>query len=191
MRVEASLAPVDTLQRAKPPRTKQRCDPCGPGPLAHPVEALAVLYLVAIPELLVPEDVAVGVHDPLREPRRAGCVVELRRVIGGGIGAHEIPRGSRQCVGVEHQDVRRPRAVKALRIVGVGDEQLRSRVREAMLDSIVAVQHGHGEQDRAELPDSEENGSGLGGGRQDDGNSVALRNAVRGECVRGLVRKIL
>ena len=71
MRVEAALAPVDALQRPEPPGAEQRRDPGRPRPLAHPVEALAVLHLVAVEELLVGEDVAVRVDDPLREPGRA------------------------------------------------------------------------------------------------------------------------
>src|SRR5262245_66189707 len=102
MWVEAALAPIDALQRAKPPRPEQRRYPRGPGPLAHPMEALAVLYLVAIAELLVPEDVAVRVDDPLRTPRRARCVVELRRVIAGRVDATDIRPGRAQRGGPEH-----------------------------------------------------------------------------------------
>ena len=43
MRVEAALALVDALDRAQPPRPEQRRDPGRPRPLAHAVEALAVL----------------------------------------------------------------------------------------------------------------------------------------------------
>ena len=68
-RVEAALALEDALQRAEPPRPEQRRDARGPGPLAHAVEALAVLDVVAVDELLVGEDVAVGVDDALRDAR--------------------------------------------------------------------------------------------------------------------------
>src|SRR5581483_4691561 len=55
VRVEAGFAPVDALERTEPPRAEQRRDSCRPSPFTHPVEALAVLDLMAIDELLVPE----------------------------------------------------------------------------------------------------------------------------------------
>ena len=55
------------------------------------MEELAVLDVVAVDELLVGEDVAVGVEDALREPGRAGGVVELGRVVGGGVDGLEAP----------------------------------------------------------------------------------------------------
>ena len=131
------------------------------------------------------------VDDPLREARRPGRVVELCRVVSRGVGANEIRRSRRQGFGLEHERVRRPRSVEARRVAGVGDEQLRARVREPMLDPIVAVQHGHREQDRAELPDSEEDRSRLGRRRQNDRDPVALRDTPCGERVRRLVRQVL
>ena len=74
------------------PRAEQRRDAGGPGPLAHAVEALAVLHVVAVDELLVGEDVAMGVHDALGQPGRAGRVVELGRVLGRGVGGLELGR---------------------------------------------------------------------------------------------------
>ena len=70
VRVEAGLAPVHALHRAEPPRAEQRRDPGRPRPFAHAVEPLAVGDLVAVDELLVAEDVTVGMDDGLREP---GC----------------------------------------------------------------------------------------------------------------------
>ena len=67
MRVEAAGSPVDVLDCSEPPRPEQRRDPGGPRPFAHPVESLAVLDLVAVGEILVAEDVAMGVDDALRE----------------------------------------------------------------------------------------------------------------------------
>jgi hypothetical protein len=46
------------------------------------VEALALADVVAVAELLVPEDVAVGMDDALREAGRARGVVQLRRLVG-------------------------------------------------------------------------------------------------------------
>ena len=63
--VEAALALQDDLDGAQAPRPEQRRDAGRPRPLAHAVEALAVLDLVAVDELLVGEDVAVGVDDAL------------------------------------------------------------------------------------------------------------------------------
>src|SRR5262249_21146049 len=83
VRVEAALAPVDALERPEAPRPEERRDACGPCPLPHSVEALAVPDLVAVDELLVSEDVPVRVDDPLGETRRARGEVELRRVVRG------------------------------------------------------------------------------------------------------------
>ena len=123
MRVEPGLAPVDVLHRAEPPGAEQRRDPGGPGPLAHAVEALAVLDLVAVGELLVGQDVAVRVHDPLREPGRARRVVELGWIVRRRVLADEVGRRRRQGLLVDHERVRRPRPVEARRVLGVGDEQ--------------------------------------------------------------------
>jgi len=53
------------------------------------VEELAVLDVVAVEELLVGEDVAVGVEDALGESGRARGVVELARVVGERVLAGE------------------------------------------------------------------------------------------------------
>src|SRR5262249_35890036 len=53
VRIEPGLAPVDALERAQAPRPEERCDACRPRPFPHPLEALAVLDLVAVDELLV------------------------------------------------------------------------------------------------------------------------------------------
>src|SRR3954454_6578818 len=60
-----------------------------------------------------------------------------------------------------------------------------------MLYALVAVEHGHGEQDRAELPDTEEDRGGLGRRRQHHRDAVAPRHAAGGERLRGLVREVL
>ena len=60
-----------------------------------------------------------------------------------------------------------------------------------MPDAVVAVEHGHREQDRAELPDAEEDRRRLGGGGQDDRDPVAPRHPSRRERVRRLVREVL
>ena len=165
--------------------------PGGPGPLAHAVEALAVLHLVAVDELLVGEDVAVRVDDALREPGRPRRVVELRGSSAEvstqtkSAGAASSVSGSRTSVSGAHG--RSNRGAFCL----VGDEQPRAGVGEPVLDPVVAVQHRHREQDRAELPDAEEDRGRLGRGRQDDGDAVAPLDAARGERVRRPVREVL
>ena len=82
-------------------------------------------------------------------------------------------------------------AVEPRRVVGIGDEQPGVGVGEAVPDPVVAVEHRHREQDRAELPDAEEDRRGLGRRRQDDRDAVAARDAPRREHVGRLVREIL
>src|SRR5689334_18831406 len=53
VRVEPALAPIDALDRAETPRPEQWCNSGGPRPLAHAVEALAVLDFVAVEKLLM------------------------------------------------------------------------------------------------------------------------------------------
>ena len=68
--VEATLALVHGLHRTEAPGSQQRADSRRPRPLAHPMKQLAVLEVVAVDELLVGEDVPVGVEDPLRQTGR-------------------------------------------------------------------------------------------------------------------------
>ena len=191
MRVEARLAAVDALHGAETPGAEERRDPRSPRPLAHAVEALPVLHLVAVRELLVAEDVAVRVDDPLREPGRAGRVVELGRVVGRGVDADVLCRGAEQRLIVEHERVRRPGPVEAGGVRGVGDEEPGARVREPVLDPVVAVEDGHRQQDRAELPGAEEDRGRLGRRRQHDGDPVTALDAAGGERVGRPVRQIL
>ena len=91
--VEAAFAGVYELGCAKPPRAEQRRDARRPRPFPHAVEELAVLHVVAVDELLVREQVAVRVEDALGlagGPRR---VVELGRVVGGGVAGDDRVRG--------------------------------------------------------------------------------------------------
>ena len=60
-----------------------------------------------------------------------------------------------------------------------------------MLDPVIAVEHRHREQDRAELPDTEEDGRRLGSRRQDDRDTVSPRDAARRERVGRLIGEIL
>ena len=191
VRVEAALTLVDALHGAETPGPEERRDAGGPGPLAHPVESLAVLHLVAVDELLVGEDVAMRVDDALRQARRPRRVVELRRIVGRGVGADEVGRGAGERVRLEDEHVRRPRTVEPRRVRGIGDEQLAPGVREAVPDAVVAVEHRHREQDRAELPDAEEDRGRLRGGGQHDGDAVAPPDPARCQRVRRLVREIL
>ena len=49
------------------------------------MEELGVLYVMAVDELLVREQVPVRMDDSLGQAGRAARVVELRRVVGGGV----------------------------------------------------------------------------------------------------------
>jgi hypothetical protein len=72
------------------------------------VEALAVLDLVAELELVVGEQVAVGVDDALRQPGGARGVVELGGIVGGGVLADVVRRapGEQARPLVEDEDLR-------------------------------------------------------------------------------------
>jgi hypothetical protein len=156
------------------------------------VEALAVLDVVAVDELLVAEDVAVGVHDALRHSGRARRVVELGRILGRRVGGLEVGRQPGQRVGAEDEDlVLDPGRVEARRVGLVGDEHLRLRVGQAVADAVIAIEHRHRQQDRPDLPGGEEDGGRLGRGREDDGDAVAALHAVLHQPVRGLVGKVL
>ena len=60
-----------------------------------------------------------------------------------------------------------------------------------MVDRLLAVEDRHREQDRAELPDAEEDRGGLRRRRQHDGDPVTAPDAVTGERMRRLVREVL
>ena len=128
VRVEPALALIHELHGAEPPRPEQRRDAGRPRPLAHAVEALAVLHVVAVDELLVREQVAVRVQDALGEARGAGGVVELRRVVGRGVDRLERRVAAGQQVLVEDQDLV---GLDAVRVGLVGDEDLRLRSRRS------------------------------------------------------------
>ena len=188
VRVEAALALVDHLHRAEPPRPEQRRDPGRPRPLAHAVEQLALLHLVAVHELLVREHVAVGVQDALRQARGAGGVVQLRGVVGGGVDDVERRVAGRQQVGVEDQHLV---GVHAAGVGGVGDQHLRLGVVDPVADPVVAVQHRHREQDRPRLPRAEERGRRLRRRREQHRDAVAALDPVRAQDVGEAVRPLL
>ena len=100
---EAGLALEHVLDRAQPPRAEQRRDAGRPGPFAHAVEALAVADVVAVDELLVGEDVAVGVDDALRLAGGPGGVVELRGVVGRCVLGDPVGRPAREQAVVEDE----------------------------------------------------------------------------------------
>ena len=60
-----------------------------------------------------------------------------------------------------------------------------------MANRVVAVEHRHREQHRAQLPDAEEDRRGLRRRRQHDRNAIAALDAELAEQVRRLVRKVL
>ena len=156
-----------------------------------PWKSSSVAQVVAVDELLVGEHVAVGVQDALRETGRAGRVVELGRVVGGRVHG----RGVRGRVGqqpvVEHDHVLDEVAIDPVGVGGVGDEHLRLRVGDAVADALVAVEHRHREQDRAQLPGAEEHGRRLGRRRQQHRDPVAPLDAVVAQHVGELGREVL
>ena len=184
--VEARLSAIHALLGADTPWAEQRRNPSRPRPLPHPVEPFAVRDVMAVPELLVPEQVPVRLHDPLGEAGRPRGVVELRGVVGGRIDADMVSRRAAERAGVEHERLREPPGVR-----GVGDEELCARVVEAVRDAVVPVQNGHREEDRTELPDAKEESRSLGRRRQHDRNPVAAAYTLCGEYVRRLVGKVL
>ena len=182
--VEAALALEHDLHGAEAPRPEQRRDPGGPRPLPHPVEALALLHLVAELELLVGEDVAVRVDDALGQPGGAGRVVELRRVVGARVEGLVLGRVAVEQAVVE--DRAGSSCVEARRVGLVGDEDLRAGVGQAVADAVVAVEDGHRQQQRAELPRAEEDRRGLRRRRQHHRDAVAALHPGRGQRVRRL-----
>ena len=103
MGVETALSLVDVLHGAQSPWAEQRADPGSPGPLAHPVKALAVLDVVAVAELLVREDVAVGMDDTLGEAGGAGGVVQLGRIIRERVDGVKVARDIRDARFIDHE----------------------------------------------------------------------------------------
>ena len=158
------------------------------------MEQLAVLHVVAVLELLVRQQIAVRVQDALGEPGRARRVEELRRVVGGGVGKLVFRRRvvhERLEVVAHHEHplgeaVRNPVAVRR-----VGHDEPGARVAQPVLDALVAVQHGHREQDRAALVGAQEDRGRLWQRRQQRGDAVAPLDADRLEHVREPVGELL
>ena len=133
-----------------------------------------------------------GVHDPLREPGRAGGVVQLGRILGGGVGCGEGARSRAARSAGSRTSTRSTGAPsKRLRVGGVGDQHTRLGVAQPVGDPLVAVEHRHRQQDRSELPGREEDRGGLGRRRKHDRDAVAALHAEAGEQVRCLVGECL
>ena len=67
------------------------------------MKALAVLDVVAVAELLVREDVAVGVDDALGEAGRTGGVVELSRIIRERVDGVKVARDILDARFIDHE----------------------------------------------------------------------------------------
>src|SRR4051794_4281039 len=189
--VEAALALEDELRRAKAPRAQQRRDARRPRPLPHAMEELAVAHVVAVDELLVPEQVPVGVQDALRQPGGAARVIELPRVVGRGVNDLEAVGAVLEGVGVEDHDVANRGVLEAVAVGGVGDQELGLGVAQPVRDALVAVEDRHREQNPADLPRAEEDGGGLRRRRQHDGDPVAALDAARAQDVGEAVGELL
>ncbi len=126
-----------------------------------------------------------GVEDALGEPGGPRRVVELRRVVGGGVHGVEVIVGVGQEALVEHQHLIDQIARHPVRLVGRADDQLRPGVLDSMADPLVAIEHRHREQDRAQLPGAEEDRRRLRRRRGDHRNPVAALHAVSSQHVCG------
>ncbi|CAB4932165.1 unannotated protein [freshwater metagenome] len=179
------------------PRAEQRVQSRGPGPLAHGAEALAVLHLVAVLELLVAQDEAVGVQDALRQTGGPRRVEELRGVVRGGVDRLELGRGAveqlrredqHRVVGRARQPVGAAARVPAVQAGdGLGDllavrlvrhDQAGAGVADAVADALLAVEDRHGQQDRAGLVGAQERGGRLGPRRDEHRDDVLAPDAV-------------
>jgi hypothetical protein len=150
------------------------------------VEQLAHPDVVAELELLVPQEVPVGVQDPLGEPGRPRGVVELGRGVGvGGRGLEAVGGRPGQLLEAlaalaahHHQVLDRRGLVEQgghpVAVGGRGDQHLGLGVVEAVDDRVVAVQHRHRQQDRLDLVGGQEAGRDLGRGRGHHRHPVAL-----------------
>ena len=140
MRVEPTLTLIDALDSAETPRPEKWRDPGSPRPLAHAMETLAVLDFVAVEKFLVTKDVAMRMDNAFRESRRAGCVIELRRIVGRGVAKDRICRRAWERFFVHEQE---PgcRSAKATGIPRIRDNELRAGIVESVPDRIVAIQH--------------------------------------------------
>ena len=170
--VVAALAAEHRDRRPEPPRPEDAGHDAGdPGPLAGRVEDLVVAHVVDVLELVVGEEVAVRVDDPLRQPGRAGRVVDLGGLVGRGVERREDvrrPRDRLAELAVDDQHVlssgssSRTRSMRS-RVGGVGHDHLRPAVAQAVDDRVVAVEDRQREQDRPELVRREERRRGSPG----------------------------
>ena len=191
MRVEAAGSPVDVLDRAEPPRSEQRRDPGGPRPFAHSVESLPVLNLMAVGELLVAEDVAMGVDDAFRESRRSRRVIELCGIVCLGGAADLLCWSLDQGLSGEDQQRRCRAVLEPRRVLFIGDKQPRLGILKPVSNPVVAVENRHREKDRAELPDGKEDRSSLRCWRQHDSDAITSLYAPVRQDMRRLIRKVL
>ncbi len=128
---------------------------------------------------------------PFALPGGAGGVIELRRVVGGGVLADVVGGVAVEQALVEDEQLVDQRGVEAAGVRRVGDQHLRGRVGEPVADPVVAVEHRHREQDPAELPGAEEDRRGLGRGGEDHRDPVALADPVLAQHVGRLVGEVL
>ena len=118
------------------------------------------------------------------QPGSARGVVQLRRVIRCSVDGVRPVVGACQKVFIEQQHLLNQVAGHALRLVRRADNELRLGVGDPVADSLVAIEHGHREQNRPELPGAEEDRCRLRRRRGDHRDSVAARHAVSAQHVR-------
>ena len=199
--VIATLARLDERHRAVAPGTQQRADARSPGPFARAVEQLAVADVVAELELLVGQQVAVRVQDALRPSRGARRVVELGRVVGGGIrhvvavagASHRLVEVdvARLSGAADHQDLLGQPIGDPMAVGRVGHHRPGLGVAQPVLDALVAVKHRHRQEDRSALVGADEHRRGLGQRGQQRGHAVLAFNTRRLEHVGEAVGQIL
>jgi hypothetical protein len=92
---------------------------------------------MAVDELLVSEDVPMGVQDALGQAGGARRVVQLRGGVGERVNRVERVRAALQQLVIEDQDVLHQRPLHPVGVGLIGDQHLGLRVGQAVADPVV------------------------------------------------------
>ena len=183
--------------------------PAGPGPIGGRPVAVAGLWKFKVRQLdagQVPDQDAMGVQRAFGLAGGARRVDHHRRIVGGRFDGGEIGRGPRQQIGkapgaiagaVDRQHARELRRLAADagelgKTLRVGQQRLRAGILQAVGQRIGAEQHRDRQRHGAEFVDRDMGGHDFRRLRQQDGDAVAARDAMRaqhiGEPVGGLAQ---
>ena len=174
--------------------------PAGPGPVGRRPDAVAGLreeVVVGLDPGKMPDQHTMAMQRALRLAGGARGVDHHRRIVGGGIDRRKVGRGARQArceieraVGLtvkrKHeleigQDVANlGDAFDALR---TGDQSHRAGILQAKAERIDSEQHRQRQRDGAELVDRDMARRHFRRLRQQDGDAVAARDAVRAQHI--------